>query len=115
MSTIKTLEEMGLIEESLEDSTWRTGSCSDIVYKLKSMGIMPKLSVDELTRRAFYHAEQDRSAYLEAIAHCNVSPQDQRDIEATKSIIEQLRNYRIKKWGKTALEKVLADAVLTKL
>jgi len=62
---------------------------------------MKKLSVDELTRLAFVWAEQDRAA----LADCyhGVGPEAQEAYGHAK----QLKEYRLKRWGKTRLEKMI--------
>jgi hypothetical protein len=63
-----------------------------------------KLTVDELTRRAFIWAEGDR----ESFALCCKKGSAERENAASEA--RQLREYRIKKWGSTALEQAIAEA-----
>lgn len=64
---------------------------------------MKKLSVSELLRLACIYAEQDRIGLLDAYRGCN-SPEDVNFKEELTELIKQLRDYRIKRWGKSAID-----------
>jgi hypothetical protein len=59
---------------------------------------MPRLTIDELTRLAFIYGEQDRMGLADACGF------DTRDGKRALSVAKQMRAYRMKRWGKTALE-----------
>lgn len=63
------------------------------------------MTIDELTRRAFIWAEQDRDAMYHAW------PVGSKERRRAKSERDQLRRYRLKRWGRTQLESALAGAV----
>lgn len=71
---------------------------------------MKKLSVDELTRLAFVWAEQDRSS----LAQC--WPKGSLERQEAAEEANQLRQYRLKRWGRTlgdaALESVKSMPIL---
>ncbi len=64
---------------------------------------MKKMSVDELTRRAFMWAEQDRWS----LAEC--WPIGSPERAEAESDYQQVRNYRLKKWGKSKMEAILEE------
>lgn len=66
---------------------------------------MKKLSVNELTRLAFVYAEQDRETWLSC-----AKGEPQEDIERNEKLLKQLKEYRLKRWGKTKLEVVMEEA-----
>ena len=59
-----------------------------------------KLPVNELLRLACIYAEQDRAAFVAAHEGMEEDPACQKAIDYLK----QLRAYRDRRWGKTALE-----------
>ena len=61
------------------------------------------VKVDELTRLAFIWAEQDRRS----LAEC--WPAESKERRQCGKEAEALRNYRLKKWGRTKLEVILED------
>ena len=61
---------------------------------------MNKLPVSELLRLACIFAEQDREEFLRSYSHI---PGDPEAAEA-REYLEQLKAYRLKRWGKTRLE-----------
>lgn len=67
---------------------------------------MKKLPINELLRLACYYAEQDRETYLDCIKDAG----NQKDIDDTKQLIKQLREYRHKRWGKFRIEQLMAEA-----
>ncbi len=64
-----------------------------------------KLSVDELLRCACIYAELDREGFV--AAHDNM-PNDPAAVKA-RAFLEELRAYRIKRWGKTDLEVIFEE------
>ena len=64
-----------------------------------------KLTVDELTRRAFIWAEQDRAAMV------NCWPPVSPERQEAKDECDQLHKYRVKRWGRTKLEAAMDGAV----
>ena len=58
------------------------------------------MSIDELTRCAFIWAEQDRSSLVQ----CYDDRDSQKAIHQNQ--VKQLRAYRLKKWGRTAMEAI---------
>lgn len=69
-----------------------------------------KLPVDELLRLACIYAETCQTEWLDAIAHCHDAEMN-AEREKTKAFLEQLRAYRLKRWGKTKLEDALENAI----
>ena len=67
---------------------------------------MPRMSDDELLRRACLYAERDQEAFVEAYAHMLNDPAAKKAI----SFLRQLRAYRLKRWGRTKLEKLMGEA-----
>lgn len=65
---------------------------------------MKKLTVEELTRRAFIWAEGDR----ESFSQCWPDGSSEK-LEAT-DMARQLREYRMKRWGATAVETSISKA-----
>lgn len=65
---------------------------------------MKRLTVDELTRLAFIHAESDRQDF----ANCN--PEGSVEREEALKFVKQAHAYRMKRWGKTKLEAALENA-----
>lgn len=63
-----------------------------------------KLTVDELTRLAFVWAEQDRNAMADAWP---AGSDERKEAEAE---CRQLRDHRMKRWGRTKLEAVMDGA-----
>lgn len=67
-----------------------------------------KLPVSELLRLACIYAERDQLEYLRCISN-----DDSEDglvlITETKKYIEQLQEYRIRRWGKTSLERIMDE------
>ena len=66
---------------------------------------MKKLSVDELTHLAFLSAESDIGAFL-----AGMYDSDTR-YEETKSLYEQIRSYRLKRWGRSTRDRVFDSLV----
>lgn len=64
------------------------------------------MKIDELMRLAFIYAEQDREGYLDAIANTS----DEREKDETEALIEALREYRLRRWGRTRHESLMARA-----
>ena len=62
------------------------------------------MTVDELTRLAFIWAEQDR----QTLAEC--WPPGSKERRQAASEANQLRRYRLKRWGRTKLEVILDGA-----
>lgn len=62
-------------------------------------------TVDELTRLAFVHGEDDRRN----MAECDNSDYGKEQ----RRLADAMRAYRIKRWGKTALEADMESAILT--
>jgi hypothetical protein len=67
-----------------------------------------KLSVDELLRLACVFAEMDREEYLRCVA--NGGPDSPEYVE-TAEFLKQLRAYRMRRWGKTHVEKAVESGV----
>lgn len=65
---------------------------------------MKRYSIDELMRLAFIWAEQDRDAMADAWPRASAESKH----AAFQAL--QLRNYRLKHWGRTKLEADLAGA-----
>lgn len=65
---------------------------------------MKRLSVDELTRRAFIWAEQDRAGLADSW------PVGSRERKKAQDQYEQLKAYRTKRWGRTKMEAILSTA-----
>lgn len=63
-----------------------------------------KLTDDELIRKAFIWAEQDRVSYADCWEKGSL---ERKEVEAQ---YVQLRAYRMKHWGKTKIESVLENA-----
>ncbi len=70
-----------------------------------------RLSVDQLLRLACVYAEQDRESWLVAMDNCRGMPEDAEAIAKAEAFLAQLRKYRLRRWGKTRLEKALEGAV----
>lgn len=68
-----------------------------------------KLSVSELLRLACVYAELDRESWLHAMANCR-GPEDAAEVSRIEAFVAQLREYRLRRWGKTRLEAVLEEA-----
>ena len=66
-----------------------------------------RLKVDELLRLACIYAEQDREEYL----RCQPTndPHYQDIIAETKAFLKQLHAYRMKRWGPSVFEQMMAD------
>ena len=64
------------------------------------------MKANELLRLACIYAEQDRQAFIDAYDHMKDDP----EYAKTKKFLEELRAYRKKRWGATALETMLAGA-----
>jgi hypothetical protein len=67
------------------------------------------MKLEELLRLACIYAERDQLALLDAHRLCN-SPGDKRFKKGIANFIKQLRRYRIKRWGLTALETFIKEA-----
>lgn len=65
-----------------------------------------EITNDELMRLAFLWAEQDRLGFAEA-NHDGTPERAQAELMA-----QRLHDYRMKRWGQTKLEAVLAKATL---
>lgn len=65
---------------------------------------MKRLKIDELMRLAFVWAEQDRSSFADAW------PDGSEEQKAARWEQNQLREYRLKRWGKTRLEAKIEQA-----
>lgn len=63
-----------------------------------------KLSASEILRRACISAEQNELSFAESVSN------DAKLYEETMDYVRQLRAYRIKRWGRSRLEKQL-DAI----
>jgi hypothetical protein len=72
---------------------------------------MTTMTVDEMLRLACIYAEQDRRGFLDAI-HGDNSPDGIALQEETRDFIVKLHRYRIKKWGKSKLQKAIDAAPL---
>jgi hypothetical protein len=57
------------------------------------------MSVDELTRLAFIYAEQDRRGFAEAWRGA-----DEKIVKETMALVKSLRDYRVRRWGRTKFE-----------
>lgn len=68
-----------------------------------------KLTVDEMTRLAFVYAEQDRIGLLDAYSGCD-SAEDVQFKAELRALIKQMREYRVKRWGKTQFEQITEGA-----
>ena len=68
--------------------------------------LVRRLGVDELTRRAFVWAEQDRSSLADA---WGVGTPERAEAE---SEYQQLKAYRMKRWGRTRMEQLLGSPSL---
>lgn len=66
-----------------------------------------KLPIDELLRLACIYAERDQQAFVEAT--CD-SPSDAQWYQEAMDFVKQVREYRLKRWGRTASE-ALTDGV----
>ena len=73
-----------------------------------------KLSVSELLRIACFYAERDREEYLAAWEHCK-DEEAERIKRETRDFLDQLRDYRLKRWGRTKGERLLENAKLVSL
>jgi hypothetical protein len=62
------------------------------------------MKIDELTRLAFVWAEQDRAALADAW------PKGSPERKKAASQADELRRYRLKRWGNTRLENLLDRA-----
>lgn len=62
-----------------------------------------KTKIDELTRLAFVWAEQDR----QSLADCY--PEGAKEKKKHRAEAKQLRDYRIKRWGYTKLDRIMGD------
>ncbi len=67
-----------------------------------------KLPVDELLRLACVYAERDQDAYADATRDC---PDDKEFRDHAVAFVEQIREYRLRRWGQTRLEKVMEELV----
>ncbi len=70
-----------------------------------------RMLVDQLLRLACVYAEQDRESWLVAMDNCRGTPEDAEAIAKAEAFLAQLRKYRLRRWGKTQLEKTLEGAV----
>ena len=68
-----------------------------------------KLSVSELLRLACIYAERDQEELLCAHEHLD-DEESERVKQEIRDFLAQLRYYRLKRWGKTRLEKWMDDA-----
>lgn len=66
-----------------------------------------KLAVSELTRLAFLWAEQDRQGLVEAYPRNSTEPA----VVEARNMVNQLRAYRLKRWGRTQHEADMDTAV----
>lgn len=71
-----------------------------------------KLTVDELTRLAFIHADADVSSLLDAYSDCQDDPHWADTIARNKTLLKQLRAYRRKRWGLSNNDKLDSIPVL---
>ena len=64
------------------------------------------MSDDELLRLVFIYAEQDRETFVQSY------PAGSRDPSVVKArkLVNAIREYRLKRWGRTAYEKMLESA-----
>jgi hypothetical protein len=69
---------------------------------------MKKLPVSELLRLACIYAERDQQEFAHSIASC-----DDMEVEQEKvaDFVTQLREYRLKRWGRTKLEQEMEAMV----
>ena len=65
-----------------------------------------KVSEEELFRLAFLFAEQDRASFVQCY------PENSRDPYCVKArrLVKQLREYRLRRWGKTRFETEMETA-----
>lgn len=70
------------------------------------------MTANDLLRLACIYAERDQQAFARAIANCSKYPGRAKDQKATAKFLKELRAYRIKRWGKTQIEK-LVDEMLS--
>lgn len=62
--------------------------------------------VGELMRLAFLYAQQDREGFLDAIRNSGMDDEERE----TRALIKELRQYRLKRWGKTKYEAAIEKA-----
>lgn len=67
-----------------------------------------KLPISELLRLACIYAVKDREGFLDAIKDCK---EDSDLIIETEAFIQQLKEYRLNRWGKTKLERICDEAI----
>ena len=63
-----------------------------------------RYTVDELLRLACIYAERDRLEYIDSVSHC-----EDGEKEEAERFLNELRAYRMKRWGKTKLEAALSQ------
>lgn len=66
------------------------------------------VSVDELTRLAFIHGEQD----LRGLAEAHGGTPTAAEFDA---LADQMHRYRVKRWGRTGIEAKIANATLVEV
>lgn len=70
--------------------------------------VVKRLSVSELLRLACCYAEQDRESWLQAMSNCT-GPEDRDLVKDQEAFLEQLREYRRRRWGESRREKLWGD------
>ena len=68
------------------------------------------MTVDEMLRLACIYAERDQCDFLLAIEDA-----DELLEKDTKDFIKKIRAYRLKRWGKTKMERLLEKAKYVKV
>lgn len=68
------------------------------------------MTEDELLRLACIYAERDQEAFFLAYEHC-IDAEGRRMQSQTKAFLKKLRAYRLKRWGRTALEAAMDECV----
>lgn len=63
-----------------------------------------KYRIDELTHLAFVHAESEVESLIDAYGN------DKEYVNEYSDLLDQLRRYRKKRWGKTKFEVVTENA-----
>ena len=64
-----------------------------------------KLPIDELLRLACIYAETDREEYQRSIEGAGMEDEKAK----TAAFLKQLREYRLKRWGRTSLEAAMDE------
>ena len=69
---------------------------------------MRKLPIDELLRLACIYAEEYQLEFLRCISNAG---KDDSEVIKTKAFLQQIREYRMRRWGRTQLEAALEKMV----